>query len=286
MSEWLNTLLRSAGLFILTLLLVRLIGKRLTSRPTFFDLVTGIAIGVIAAALSLNMVQNFTVGLVALGVWTVFPALFYLLGIKYKAVRDILRGKEIVLINHGKVLEDKLLESRLTAEDLLGQLRKKNVFNFADVEFAVLEPDGELSVLLNKEKQPATPKTLGLDVGRESVPQTVMLDGVIMDEPLAAMGLNRRWLHTELAKAGVAPENVFLAQVDSLGQLYLDLFDDSIQVPKPRARERVYASLKKCQADCELYALATRDPEAGKMYAESARLLEQAVRELEPLLTR
>ena len=152
MSEWLNTLLRSAGLFILTLLLVRLIGKRLTSRPTFFDLVTGIAIGVIAAALSLNMVQNFTVGLVALGVWTVFPALFYLLGIKYKAVRDILRGKEIVLINHGKVLEDKLLESRLTAEDLLGQLRKKNVFNFADVEFAVLEPDGELSVLLNKEK--------------------------------------------------------------------------------------------------------------------------------------
>ena len=97
-------------------------------------------------------------------------------------------------------------------------------------------------------------------MGRESVPQTVMLDGVIMDEPLAAMGLNRRWLHTELAKAGVAPENVFLAQVDSLGQLYLDLFDDSIQVPKPRARERVYASLKKCQADGDGYALAYKKP--------------------------
>jgi len=286
MSEWLNILLRSAGLFALTLLLVRLIGKRLTSRLTFFDLVTGIAIGVIVAALSLNMVQNFAGGLVALAVWTVFPALLYLLAIKYKAVRDILQGKETVLINHGKVLEDKLLEARLTPEDLLGQLRKKNVFNFADVEFAVLEADGELSALLKREKQPVTPKTLGLDVGRENVPQTVMLDGVVMDEPLAAMGLNRRWLHTELAKAGVAPENVFLAQVDSLGQLYLDLFDDAIQVPKPRARERVYANLKKCQADCELYALATGNPEAGKMYAESARLLEQAVRELEPLLTR
>ena len=129
--------------------------------------------------------------------------------------------------------------------------------------FAVLEPDGELSALLKKEKQPATPKTLGLAVVRESVPQTVMLDGVVMDEPLAAMGLNRRWLHTELAKAGVAPENVFLAQVDSLGQLYLDLFDDAIQVPKPRARERVYVSLKKCQADCELHALG-QEPEAGK----------------------
>jgi uncharacterized membrane protein YcaP (DUF421 family) len=197
MSEWLNILLRSAGLFALTLLLVRLIGKRLTSRLTFFDLVTGIAIGVIVAALSLNMVQNFAGGLVALAVWTVFPALLYLLAIKYKAVRDILQGKETVLINHGKVLEDKLLEARLTPEDLLGQLRKKNVFNFADVEFAVLEPDGELSALLKKEKQPATPKTLGLAVVRESVPQTVMLDGVVMDEPLAAMGLNRRWLKPE-----------------------------------------------------------------------------------------
>jgi uncharacterized membrane protein YcaP (DUF421 family) len=77
MSEWLNILLRSAGLFALTLLLVRLIGKRLTSRLTFFDLVTGIAIGVIVAALSLNMVQNFAGGLVALAVWTVFPALLY-----------------------------------------------------------------------------------------------------------------------------------------------------------------------------------------------------------------
>ncbi|OPZ73818.1 MAG: hypothetical protein BWY80_00822 [Firmicutes bacterium ADurb.Bin456] len=286
MSEWLSILLRSAGLFALTLFLVRLIGKRLTARLTFFNLVTGIAIGVIVAALSLNLVPNLASGLVALAVWTVFPALLYLLAIKYKAVRDILQGRETVIINHGKVLEDKLLEVRLTPEDLLGQLRKKNVFNFADVEFAVLEPDGELSTLLKKDQQPATPKTLGLDVCRESVPQTVMLDGVVMDEPLAAMGLNRRWLGTELEKAGVALENVFLAQVDSLGQLYLDLFDDAVQVPRPRARERAYATLKKCQADCELYALGTRSPEAGKMYSESAQLLGQAVKELEPLLKR
>lgn len=286
MSEWLSIMLRSAGLFAITLLLVRLIGKRLTSRLTFFNLITGIAIGVIVAAISLNLVQNFVNGLVALAVWTLFPALIYVLSIKYKAVRDIVQGKETVLINHGKVLEDKLLEARLTPEDLLGQLRKKNVFNFADVEFAVLEPDGELSAFLKKEKQPATPKTLGIDVGRESVPQTVMLDGVVMDEPLAAMGLNRRWLRTELEKAGVAPENVFLAQVDSLGQLYLDLFDDAIQVPRPRAKELVHATLKKCQADCELYALGTKNQEAEKMYEKSSRILAEALQELEPLLIR
>ncbi|MDD4334251.1 MAG: DUF421 domain-containing protein [Desulfotomaculaceae bacterium] len=286
MPEWLNILARSVGLFIIILLLVRLIGKRQTSRLTFFDLVTGIVIGVIAAAISLDLVASPANGLIALAVWTVFPALIYLLAVKHKAVRDIVQGKETVLINHGKVLEDKLLEARLTPEDLLSQLRQKNVFNIADVEFAVLEPTGEVSALLKKNKQTVTPKTLGLNVGQESVPQTVMLDGIIMDEPLTAMGLNRRWLHTELEKVGVAPENVFIAQVDSMGQLYLDLFDDSIQVPKPKAKELVYATLKKCQADCELYALGTKETNVKKMYENSSVKLSEAMQDLESLLKR
>lgn len=286
MPEWINVLFRSTGLFIFTLLLVRLIGKRQTSRLTFFDLTTCVVIGVMAAAISLNLVGNLANGLIALAVWTLFPMLIYLLSIKYKAVRDIVQGKETVLVNHGKVLEDKLLETRLTPEDLLSQLRKKNVFNFADVEFAVLEPTGEVSALLKKDKQPLTPKSFGLKVGRESVPSTVILDGIMMDEPLTAMGLNRRWLHTELEKAGVAPENVFIGQVDSMGQLYLDLFDDTIQVPKPKAKELAHATLKKCQADCELYALGTKQPVAKKMYENSSKILSDVIEELKPLLKR
>jgi uncharacterized membrane protein YcaP (DUF421 family) len=286
MPEWLVFLLRSAGLLLITLFLVRLIGKRQTARLTFFDLVTGVTIAVIAAAISINLVANPVNGLIALAVWTIFPALIYVLSMKYKAVRDIVQGKETILINHGKVLEDKLLEARFTPEDLLSQLRKKNAFYVADVEFAVMEPTGEVSVLLKKDKQPATPKSLGMEVGRESVPQTVILDGVVMDEPLAAMGLNRGWLHTELEKAGVAPENVFIAQVDSVGQLYLDLFDDTLQVPKPKTKELVHTTLKKCQADCELFALAAKNHKAKEMYESSSRLLAEAVRDLEPLLKR
>jgi len=286
MIEWLEVLLRSIGLFVVTLLLVRLIGKRQTSRLTFFDLFTVIVIGVITAGISLNLVANLVHGLIALMVWTVLPVFLYLLSIKYKAVRDIVQGKETVLINHGKVLEEKLMEARYTPEDLLSQLRKKNAFKVADVEFAVLEPTGEVSVLLKKDRQPVTPKTAGLNVGLESVPQSVIMDGVIMDEPLTAMGLNRNWLHTELEKAGVAPENVFIGQVDSAGQLYLDLFDDAIQVPKPKAKELAWATLKKCQADCELYSLGTKQPVAKAMYGKSAAVLAGVVNELEPLLKR
>jgi len=286
MSEWLIIVLRSIGLFIITLLLVRLIGRRQTARLTFFDMVTGVTIAVIAAAISLNLVVNLANGLIALAVWTIFPALIYVLSIKYKTVRDIGQGQETILINHGKVLEDKLLEARFTSEDLLSHLRMKNAFNVADVEFAVMEPTGELSVLLKKDKQPATPKILGMQVGQESVPQTVMLDGVVMDEPLAAMGLNRGWLHAELEKVGVAAENVFIAQLDSVGQLYLDLFDDTLQVPQPKAKELAHTILKKCQADCELFALGTKKPEAKKMYERSSSLLSDVVRDLEPLLKR
>jgi len=284
MPEWLNILIRSAGLFGATLILVRLIGKKLTARLTFFDLVTGITIGVIVAAISLNLAGNIINGLIALAVWTILPALSYILAIKYKTVRDIIQGSETVLINHGKVLEDKLMEARYTPEDLMSQLRRKNVFNFADVEFAVLESAGDLSVLLKKDKQPLTPQAAGFKAGMESVPQTVMMDGIIMDEPLTAMGLNRHWLHTELEKAGVAPENVFIAQVDSRGQLYLDLFDDAVRVPKPKTKELLFSTLKKCQADCELYALGTKNEQAKEMYGKSAAILTETISELEPLL--
>ncbi|MEW6064640.1 membrane protein [Desulforamulus profundi] len=286
MPEWLNILIRSLGLFALTLLLVRLMGKRQTSQLTLFDLITAIVIGVVAAALSLNLIENLGNGLVALAVWTLLPIGIYLLALKYKTVRNIIQGKEAVLINHGKVLEDKLLEARFTPEDLLSQLRRKNAFKVADVEFAMLEPNGEVSVLLKKQNQPFTPSSLGLQLNHESVPQTVMLDGVMLDEPLTAMGLNRNWLHTELEKVGVAPENVFIAQVDSVGQLYLDLFDDAVLVPQPKTKELAYATLKKCQADCEMYALGTRQPKAKKMYSECAEELDAVIAELKPLLKR
>jgi uncharacterized membrane protein YcaP (DUF421 family) len=285
MPDALRVFLSSAGIFVLILFLARLIGKRQTSQLTFFDFVNIVVIGVLAGATSLGMIRIIE-GLIALTVWILFPMAIYWATIKFKGVRDVVQGKEIVLINRGKIMEDSLLKARLSPEDLLSQLRKKNVFNTADVEFAVMEPAGDVSVMLKKDSQPATAKTLGLSIGQESVPQTVMMDGVIMDEALTAMGLNRGWLHTELEKAGVAPENVFIAQVDSVGQLYLDLFDDEIQVPQPKTKELLYATLKQCEAALETYALSTLHQEAKKMYGQSAKELAAAARELEPLLKR
>ena len=107
-----------------------------------------------------------------------------------------------------------------------------------------------------------------------------------MDEPLATIGLNRKWLDTELEKLGVSIDNVFLGQVDSYGQLYVDLFDDQIKVPKPQKKAALLATLKKCEADLEMFGLSTKEQNTKQMYEQCSTALEKIIDEVKSLLIR
>lgn len=115
-------------------------------------------------------------------------------------------------------------------------------------------------------------------------PQTVLLDGKIMDEPLSTLGLNRAWLFNELEKIGVNPENVFIGQVDSMGELYLDLFDDTIQLPQPTSKQLLLSTLKKVEADLMKYSLETEDEQWKSTYAAYAKQVKEIIVRLEPFL--
>jgi uncharacterized membrane protein YcaP (DUF421 family) len=208
------------------------------------------------------------------------------LQLKSKTMRDLIDGTPRILIKNGKIMEDNLKKERITTDELMMQLRKKNVFLAADVEFAVMEPSGDINVLLMRENQPFTPKHLGIKVAPGQAPQAVIMDGKIIDEPLAAAGLSRGWLKTELDKIGVSYENVFLGQVDTYGQLYVDLFDDLLKVPQPQLKAVLFATLKKCEADLELFGLATKNKQAKQMYEQCSKELEKIIVELTPLLHR
>ncbi|HUC92762.1 MAG TPA: DUF421 domain-containing protein [Paenibacillus sp.] len=286
MPEWLEiawrTLLAVAVLFAMT----KLLGKRQVSQLSLFEYITGITIGSLAAYVSLDLEATWYLGLVSMAVWVGVTLGMEFLQLKSKTVRDILDSKATVLIKDGKIMEDNLKKERLTTDELMEQLRTKKVFKAADVEFAVMEPSGDINVLLTKENQPLTPKHLGIKVSPEQEPQTVIMDGQIMDEPLATIGLNREWLDAELEKLGVAIENVFLGQVDSYGQLYVDLFDDQIKVPEPQKKAALLATLKKCEADLEMFALSTKQQKVKRMYRECSKNLEKVIDEVKPLLTR
>lgn len=280
MPEWLNIVYRSIASILFLFFLTKLIGKRQLSQMTFFEYTVGIAIGEIAGFMATDMNGSMFHGFLALCIYALFPIVLGWLALKSKKVRNVVEGKATLLIKNGKILEDNLKKERITTDELLEQLRLKNAFKVADVEFALMEPNGDVSVLLKAQNQPLTPKHLQLKLVPESEPQAVIMDGEIMDEALSTIGLNRQWLQTELEKAGVALENVFLGQVDSNGELFVDLFDDNLTPPPAQTLNMTYVTLKKCQADLELFALGTKDRSMKHIYGDHAKQLQTLLQEL------
>ncbi|MEK5138626.1 MULTISPECIES: DUF421 domain-containing protein [Priestia] len=284
MPDWLIVVLRSLLFLVVLFAITKWLGKKQISELSFFEYVTGITIGNIGAEMATGIEKSIAHGILSIVTFAVVPFLAGIISLKNKHFRDFMEGKGTVFIKDGKIMEDNLKKEKYTIDELLALLRKKSVYQAADVEFAVLEPTGDLNVLLKKENQPLTAKDLGIAVAPSKEPQTVIMDGEILDEPLSTIGQSRRWLHTELEKLGVTIENVFLGQVDSYGQLTVDLFDDKLQVPSPQEKPLLLSTMKKCQADLELFALGTEVEKAKHMYSQNSQKLQEAIDKVTPLL--
>lgn len=283
MQEPIYVLIRSLLLFFLVWLAIRLLGKRNISRVKPFNFMSYLVLAIVATLMSLNLI-NILTGLIVLSIWIVLPIALDYLSIKSEAIHQLLNGKETILIKHGKIMEENLLQLRMTGEDLLAELRSKSIFNLTDVEFAVMETNGELNAYLKSNKKPVTAHDLGQKVAPQAEPQTIIMDGTILNEPLFSLGLNQEWLKVELDKMGVTLENVFLAQVDSSGDLFLDLFADAVEIQQPKVKELLYASLQKIQADLSSFSLQTDDKNAKGMYIRDSQKLENLMHKLSPYL--
>ncbi|MGG0412177.1 DUF421 domain-containing protein [Peribacillus simplex] len=277
MPDWLDVFIRALLFLIILFLVTKLLGKKQLSQLSYFEYVVGITIGSIGAEVITGLERNISVGIIGIATVSAIPFIVGILSLKSKMVRDLVEGKGTVFIKDGKIMEENLKKERYTTDELLELLRKKDAFQVSDVEFAVLEATGDLSVMLKKENQPLTAKDLNLVVASVKEPQTVIMDGKILDEPLATIGRSRSWLHTELEKLGVTIENVFLGQINSYGEVTVDLFDDILQVPSPQERPLLLSTMKKCQADLELFALGTENKDAKQLYEKNSKKLQKAI---------
>ncbi|OZU90509.1 hypothetical protein CIL03_05005 [Virgibacillus indicus] len=284
MPGWIEIAIRSFTLLIVLFFLTKWLGKKQISQLNIFEYISGIVLGGIVAIHSIDTEANIVYGLIAMFVWFIIPFAVEYFSLKSKSFRNFSQGRSTVFIQDGKIMEDNLKKEGYSTDDLLEKLRDNNVFLASDVEFAVLEPSGTLSVLPKKENQPLTAKDLGLKLAPEKEPQTVVMDGKVLLEPLANLSLNTNWLETELDKMNVSIENVFLGQADNNGQLTIDLYDDKIAVPSPTEAPLLLATMKKCQADLELFALATENEEVKRMYEENSKKMQQAVDKVMPYL--
>lgn len=284
MPDWVEIIIRTFATIIALFLITKGLGKKQLSEMNVFEYITGIVIGDIIAVHATDVKQNLVHGAIAAFLWFIVPWAIEYLSLKNKTLRNIVQGKSTVFIQNGKVMEDNLKKERFTIDDLQESLRDKNVFRAADVEFAVLEPSGTLSVLPKKENRPLTAKYLGITLSPDRQSETVIMDGKVLHEPLTNLSLSMNWLETELDKLNVSIENVFLGEVTSDGQLTVDLYDDKIAVPSPSEKPLLLATLKKCQADLELFALATENEEAKQLYQKNNKKLQKAIGKITPYL--
>ena len=220
-------IIRSFVSFFVLLVLVRLMGKQQVSELTFFDYVVGITIGSIASTLSVQVNQNTFATLIGMAVWTLLPIMLAWFSLHNVWIRKVVEGEATVVIENGKILEENLKKIRLTIDDLISELRLKDVFNIEEVEFALFEANGRLSVLKKAPLQPVTPKDLGLKTDYMGLPTDLVSDGILLVDALKSLGLSKAWLHHQLGRLNITDiSEVSLAQLDTSGNLYVDLKGD------------------------------------------------------------
>lgn len=224
---FIRNLIAVSILFLVTLI----IGKKLISQLNFFDFIVGITIGSIAAALSVDKSITYLHGILSLLIWGLLPLLVAKIALANISTRRWLDGVPTILIQNGKILEGNLKKEKYHVNDLLEELRLKGFFNIEDVELAILETSGQISVQPNPRMQPVTISDLKLPISYKGLSANLIIDGRILKEHLKLVNCDEVWLMTELKKQNISNLNqVVLASLDMEGNLYIDVKDDQIEV--------------------------------------------------------
>lgn len=225
MNDLLNSLPIKNIFAVLTLfILTRILGKRQISQLTFFDYIVGISIGSIAAEMCIDENVSWFDGIVSMIIWTAFPLSLSFFAKKSINARKLLEGTPEILIQNGKIVEKNLNKSKFTINDLLEELRAKDVFNIEDVEFALLETNGKISVLKKSHLQTVTNSDLGLSVPYQGLCANVIIDGKLMLKNISMLDINEAWIFNELEKQNISSiEDVLFACYSTNGNLHIDL---------------------------------------------------------------
>ena len=229
MTDWLEIdfwemIIRTTVSFIILLILARIMGKKQISQLTFFHYVTGITIGSIAAEISVNADTPFFNGSIALIWWAVLTVIVNLLTIKSIKARKLLDDKPTILILKGKISEQGMKKARFTLNDLTMMLREQGVFSIMDVNYAILETNGELSILKKASQEPATRQDVKAP-GTEPkyIPTEIISDGNLIKENLTELKLTEEWVYSQLKKKGIGTiEQVYYAEIQGDGTLHID----------------------------------------------------------------
>jgi uncharacterized membrane protein YcaP (DUF421 family) len=221
--------IRTVILYAFVVIAMRLMGKRQIGQLQPFELVIAIMISDLAAVPMQNTGIPLISGIIPILTLLVCQVTLSIINLKSVRARGIISGRPTILIRNGEIDEEALKQELYTLTDLLEQLRINNVPNIKDVEFAVLETNGEVSVIPKPESRPVVTSDLNLPTNYEGLPLDIILDGKVLSNNLQKASLTRSWLDTELKKQGYnSPSEVFLASFDTDGTLTCQRKSDEV----------------------------------------------------------
>jgi uncharacterized membrane protein YcaP (DUF421 family) len=226
--QYLEVVGRTLAAFAGLLFLMRLSGKQQVQQLNVFEYIVGITIGSTASFLSVDIKEPFLPTFLGLVLWVGLALLLNNIALRSRRWGKILHGEPTVLIEKGRILEENLRKvPNFTIDDLLMSLRNKDVFDVGQVEFALLETDGALSVVRKSQHRPVTPHDLKLSPEYEGLPTELVYDGRIIEKNLKSARLTHAWLRKQLKAHGITSlDKVVLAQLNPNGTLYVDVRDD------------------------------------------------------------
>lgn len=210
--------------FLSLFLLTRILGRKEISQMTFFNFVSAISIVSIAANFVLNKDVDLLNGLMALTGWTLFTLVMAFMDIKSKALRRIITGDPVIVIKDGKIVEKALSSCRLDLDSLTAMLRQQNIFSFVDIDYAIFETNGKLSVLLKESKKTVIKKDMNISVQPKVYPiaTEVISDGKIIQSNVKKLKLDEKWIDMQLKAKKITVSDVLFAQLQTDGSLYID----------------------------------------------------------------
>ncbi len=224
--------IRLALTFFTLLALARIMGRKEISQMTFFNFISAITIGNIAGSLATRNEFSIQNGVLALLGWTGFTLLMGYIDLHSKKLRKVIEGEPVVVIKEGQILENALKKVRLNMDELKVLLRQNKVFSLNEINYAILETDGKLSVMKKEDKQNLTRSDLSIQNATPPVypfPTEVISDGKINETNLSKLNLNSNWLQQQLDDLGIeSSSDVFYAEVQQDGSLIVDKRNDTL----------------------------------------------------------
>lgn len=210
--------------FIALLFFIRIIGNKQLGQLNVFTYISGIVIGSMIADALLHQHLNIWTSIIGMSGWVALLFLVEFISLKSIKARELLDGQPIILIKKGQIVYHALKKERMNLDDLTMMLRTNMVFSILDVDYAILEPNGDLSVLKKQSKENITKDDLKLPLTQQDyLPTSLMMDGQIIIKNLKELGLSKGRLDATMNQLEIEHHDVLYAELQGDGKLYLQL---------------------------------------------------------------